>query len=527
MPITVLLILIIVLIVVAVVAVGWVEINIPILSGTLRILRPQKSGVPDEAAVSTLPDAATIGDGELLPELQARAGQPAEAEHNSPFIEYIEAKTLSELDQKFNAFSSEIENDREFWETDYQRRRFRLGSADGSEGLKRLVRDHPQWALPSAILVELSVATHDFQAAGEHLIEGLKRETAKRFGAVLSSGLRLRFEEGGVAPAAAFAAEWCDSQVAPAAKGELLITYAGLLKDAGHEEGHLLAREWAGEICPSERANIFRLAYAYAERRGRWAAAITMYDKHIIWGDEGGVSINNRAILYGHFDKPLQISEYERAAEAGDAFAKANLAQLMISDGYLKAAEHLLLTDEAAGDAAELHAEARRQLLAARRAVADSKEETENSVSEQRRPLARSISLALRHFQRRGAFEGQFSSADGWITASLVAGNARCRARLNGTDLEGDLTFQGICYGGQISVVGQGLLSGSSYDVTLFFETTDTVRFFRWPSLNGAHAKQVEVELNRVAQLPVPAEANAALGPAADALGGLGLQARA
>ncbi|WP_454885917.1 tetratricopeptide repeat protein [Sphingomonas oryzagri] len=508
LPITAFLIFAILVFFVAAVAFRWFEIDATWGKLTLKVHRPYKAGETNPILTQVTEGVSEEQSSTPLPEIHAQASGPAqqEASDSEPdFMAYFRARTVPELDQAYPVFSADMDADsHEFWETDYRSRRAKYGADNGRDGVRKLVTEHPTWAYPHAILLEWSLADHDVPQAEEHLSAGLSRHTSPQFGHVLSAGVKLRFQSLGARAATEFCAEWSVSQIPERIKAGAFLTLAELLKEAGDAEGQRVALEWAVALQPSDRRKIFSLGYSYGEHPGRWASSMWHYRRILGADEDGPVARNNFGVILGNFDKRLQIEEYEQASKEGDKYAIANIANLLIADGFVSAGERLLEAVDNPGSAAELHASALKSALAARRAMLEKRVEIDAAIDSQSGPFRKSLSQSFRYLQsKEQPVEGYFVSDDKMFFVILKMDGANCIARIANTDLSGDLRFQGTCYGGKISDPNQSWL-GLSYDVTLLVESRSLVRLFQWPSSSGQSSLSSSFVLNRVDVPPPP-----------------------
>jgi hypothetical protein len=511
------------------VAFRLIEVDFGVGKVIMKLRRPGKLPTLGASASATEGVAENIASpAPTAPEITAQAGR-AEAEEKddadatSPANhswEYIVARTVEGLDAHWTGWkASVVPEHNEFWETDYRRRRADFGADHGREAMRQLALKHPTWAYPHAVLANWCREGHDLEASEAHLAAGLTRQASPQFGHVLSAGVTLRHETGGLRAALDFCLEWSKAQIPERFKAGLFHSLADLLEEIGDGEGYRVAYEWALLAHPGEKPRSFALAYDYAEAPSHWAPAMSTYQSIVGQGDNGAVSRNNLAILLGHFDKPAQIDSYEQAIAGGDHFAVANLAKLLITDGYVAAGERLLATVTEPSASAELHAGAASAALAARRALEKKQSEISALIKAQLAPYRTAVARSLRHLQSGGtAASGFYVSADGLTQLFLGPTEAQCRMRLGDTNYTGTCKWQASCYAGKLSWDGGGFF-GLSFDVTVIDEGGGVVRLFLWPNAIGPDQSIAVHELRPSATQPpaLPAPQT----PSPSALGGL------
>lgn len=508
-PATALIVLLIVIFLVSAIACRWFEVDASWGKLVFKVRRPDNSRttqihqntILDEAIVmqSNVVSSDVVAQAAIqLPEEQA-SGQPN-------FAAYFEARSLRALDEAFEPFRSTIAaEDMEFWETNYRKRRAEYGADNGRDEMRKLIEENPTWAFPHAVLLKWHLEDHDFEEAEVQLQVGLKKKSSAQFGRLLSEGVTLRYRRNGTRNAVSFCAEWSKAQIPEWQKAGAFGMLAELLKEDGEIEGYRVALEWALAVQPADKSKEFPLAYSYAENPGHWPPAMWHYQRVFASGNDGTVASNNLAILIGHFDKMNQIEGYERAAQGGDQFSVANLAHLLISDGYVLAAERLLKSVADPGSAAELHASAAAAAHAARRAMETKRREIEIVVDKQSASFRHSLARALRHLQSGLASStGFYASDDELIVVELAGDSAACRARFSSLDYAGTLKYQGGCYAGLLLSKGQTFLNTYTTEVTLLEEGGGAVRLFQWPSSIGAQSVVNDYLLKHVESPPEP-----------------------
>lgn len=476
------------------VALRLIEIDFGVGKVVMKVRRPGKLPPLDTPAIrvegvveNVVPQASAT----LLIDAQAGPAEAPkdEAGDSDPTYhgwDYIVARTVEALDSHWEGWKKSMNADHsEFWETDYRKRRANYGADHGREAMRQLALDQPTWAYPHAVLIDWSREDHDHQTAEGHLAAGLTRQASPQFGHVLSAGVTLRFQTNGLSAALAFCVTWSKAQIPERMKAGAFHTLADLLKEAGNREGYRIAYEWAVLIHPSERLQAFALAYDYADGSTHWAPAMATYQAIAGRGDNGAVSHNNLAILLGHFDKAAQIESYEQGIAGGDKFATANLAKLLIDDGYITAGERLLATVAEPGSSAELHARASSAALAARRRLDDRQNEIATLVRGQTDLYRAAIARSLRHLQSGGEkAAGFYVSEDGLTQLFIGPSEAQCRIRIGERNYSAVCTWQASCYAGKLGMDQGGFFSGT-FDVTLVDGGGGLVSLILWPASIG------------------------------------------
>ena len=514
-PITAVIILVIVAAVLAAVMWGGFEFKIGYDKLSLTLSKREKTGTevsPDvdaeEAsreppAEEELPPAPTA-------EIEAQATPPGDQEidHGNTIeqvLAYIRAKTLADLDLAYEQLTSPAkERGDEFWITDYKKRRADLGADNGADAVRRLITDQPAWSYPYAVLIDWAIRDHDYETAECLLQEGEKRLASEQFSFVLSSGVRLKFLTAGPNEALRYCVEFARTALPERMKADMFFLLAELLEEAGHVEGQRVALEWAVALRPSDDGKTFSLAYSYARANSHWALAMWHY-RTVIARNDGAVAQNNLAILLGKFDKAVQIEAYEKAAAAGDLYAPANLAHLLISDGYIAIAERLLKSIEDPGAAAEIHGSAAIEALAARRKLETRDGEIRRSIEQVSKSYRASLARAYKRLQAGGeAASGFYGTGDNMVSASIMPEGANVRVRIGTIDYFGQLTMQATCFAGSISNRADTVLGGYYFDVTLLDEGGGTVRLFQWPRSAGQDHPIHEFGLRKIEGVPPP-----------------------
>ena len=463
-PATALLVLVGLIFLVVAVAFRWFEVNASWGKLVLKVQRPPKAvASPSQPAPSVVQGTAEEAPKAVIDqEIPGQAGTPIVAEPENDetgFMAYFRARTVDAIDKAFPAFIATLDGESdEFWQTDYRERRAGYGADNGRDGVRQLITDHPTWAYPHAVLLKWSIDDHDFAAAEEHLAAGLSRQSSPQLGYVLSAGVRLRFMTGGPRSGLRLCAEWSTASIPERIKAGAFVTLADLLKDVGDTEGQRIALEWAIAIFPQSEGNIFTLAYSYGDTAGRWASSMWHYQRIVGKADNGPVARNNLGVLLGHFDKKVQIDTYEGAAAEGDLYAVANIAHLLIAEGFVRAGERLLKSVAEPGAAAELHGTAATAAHAAQRQLDDRRAGIDGLVERETKPFRQSLAKALRHTQSGGMpAQGAYASKDALIVVLVKEGRALCRIRAGTTDFEGILKDQGTCYAGRVTSSGSEL----------------------------------------------------------------------
>lgn len=277
--------------------------------------------------------------------------------------------------------------------------------------------------------------------------------------------------------------EWSRADLPESSRASLFSVLSDLLKSSGDTEGARIALEFASSVQPKNEVRTFSLAYSYAETNIRWASAIWHYRKCLDDKDDGPIARNNLGILYARLDKAVAIQTYELASNDGDKYAAANIAHLLIEDGYVSLAENLLDAVEDPGNAAELHAGARKALLAEKRRIDTKLEEIAKAANANCDLYQASLAAALRNIQRGepATVVGFFSSADRSVTLETDGDKARCHLRDGEAVFDGSLQNEVTCFAGFMSRSGGSILGADVSQFTLINEGNGTLRLFRWP----------------------------------------------
>jgi hypothetical protein len=293
--------------------------------------------------------------------------------------------------------------------------------------------------------------------------------------------------------------EYLKANIPPRMKAGAFFTLAEILKEAGDIEGQRVALEWAIAIQPYDKDKAFSLAYSYAEASSHWAPAMWHYRKVVSEENDGAVARNNLGILLGNFDKACQVQAYEEAAAGGDLYAPANLAHLLIADGYIAAAERLLKTVENPGAAAELHNGAAAAALAARRKMNLKDTEIRRAVSEASQVYRESVARSFKRLQTNGeAASGIYVSADNMAAANIGPDSASVRIRISTADYEGTLKNQTTCFSGLIGRPGDTILGSYYIEASLIDEGGGVLRLFQWPGSIGVDYRGYSYQLNKI-----------------------------
>lgn len=432
--------------------------------------------------------------------------ESAEATSSKVFFNYLRAKTISDLDIAWDAFTKECltEEAPEFWHTENLRRRADLGAERGRDALRDLAAAQPTWAHPHSTLLNWAIDDHDIEAANRHFAEGLKRSSSPQFGHVLSAGITLRFKTDGKEAALQLACEWSKADLTEAIRAGAFVTLADLLKESGDADGYRTALEFANLIQPSIDDRLFKLAYAYADAGRGWAPAVYHYQRLVGSEDDGPVSRNNVGIIYADLDKAVAVQTYEAAARDGDKYASANLAHLLINDGYIAIAQKLLAEVDDPGAAAENHAAAKKAVLTARRHTEDKLEEITAKAKAEVEPLKASFAAALRNRQQADFVvpAGPYASADHNVLAVINDESALCQLRVGNLVYTGNLQNQATCFAGYLSVKGSSLLGSEIGQFIMLDEGKGNLRLYRWPSKIGLGQGITSYELRQVTELP-------------------------
>lgn len=466
------------------------------LDHSINPAAPETVVLPHEAEPQSLP-ASDVAEVE-------KAEDESSKEEWTTFMAYFDAKTLTALDDAFSGFEPTVSDESvEFWKTDYIRRREALGVDRGREAMRDLATANPGWAMPHAVMLEWALADHDVQSARTHLAAGLAKVNSPQFGHVLSAGTSLLYRHDSRQAAFEFACEWSKADLPERIRAGSFQTLAEALKKDGDVEGYRIALEFAIAIQPTYETRIFSAAYSYADNGSHWLAAIWNYQKVIGPEGDGVIARNNLAIITVQLARAVGIEGYERASAEGDPYAAANLAHLLIDDGYLSLAEKVLNEVDSPGQAAENHASARTALYAAKRVRQEKSEEIEMLARSATEGYRASVASSLRSRQDGlTRVNGIFASDDRRALIQLTDATALVRLRLGSAEHEGSLRDQATCYAGWIGTKGSGILGSLVNEYTLIVETDNTVRLFQWPNSVSITQCLVSFVLHRVEILP-------------------------
>lgn len=438
-------------------------------------------------------------------EPEEKEKEDAQTQSRDTFWQYISASSLTQLDASYELFMSGVGAENvEFWRTDYLSRREKFGADRGREAMRELAAEQPTWAYPHAVMLNWAFDDHDFSGAQQHLDVGLTKMQSQHFGHVLSAGVKLMFRMQGKHMALRFACEWSKADLTDSIRAGIFVTLAEILKEAGDADGYRVALEFASSLQPSNDSRTFNLAYSYAETRTRWAPAIYNYQKLVSASDDGPVSRNNVGIIYADIDKALAVQTYEIASRDGDKYASANLAHLLIEDGYISIAQSLLDSVENPGNAAENHASAKTAALAAKRRVEEKLKEITEAVKTDVLPYKASLAAAFRSLQsgRTEIVRGYFASSDRNVIALIDGDKALCQLRIANVVFDGQLQNQATCFAGFMSTKGGTLLTSETAQFSLINEGDGVIRLFRWPARAGLQHRVEAYELQQVEEVP-------------------------
>lgn len=471
---------------------------------------PVVSYVEPHAEASTLlPETVPALPHEPVPqglEPEEKEKEEAEAQNQETFWNYLRAKTLADLDASFEPFiqSGVIADALEYWRTDYLERRAGFGADGGRDAMRELVAEQPAWAYPHAVLINWAFDDHDMEGARQHLDAGLTKTQSQQFGHVLSAGVKLIFKTEGKQAALRFACEWSRAGLTETIRAGVFVTLAEFLKEAGDLEGYRISLEFASSLQPSNDSRTFSLAYSYAETKNRWAPAIYHYQKLVSAQGEGPMARNNVGIAYADIDKAVAIQSYEAAARDGDKYASANLAHMLLEDGYVSIAQKLLDSVEDPGNAAENHASGKAAALVAKRRAEDKLKEITEVTRANVEPYKASLAAAFRSLQRGEAAPvmGWFASQDRNVIAIIEGDRALCQLRIGHLVYDGPLQNQATCFAGWMSTKGGTILTSEVGHFTLISEGDGVLRLFRWPSTAGLQHRLEAYELRQVQEVP-------------------------
>jgi len=530
-PATTVIVFLIILVLVAAVIFGGFEFDGGYGKFTLKLGKAKHKAVDTDPHVDdgqiAIQDSIMASPPAQDVEAQATPPDPEEettSDDNGGWAAYWNATSVHALDEAYPSFLAILSPGAdEFWETQHRKRRAELGADNGMDGVRQLLAEQPTWVYPYAVLIDWAVRDHDLVAAHRYLDEGLQRQNSPQFGFLLSAGVRLKFITEDAAAALRLCVEYSKATIPERMKATAFFTLADLLKDAGSAEGYRVALEWAIAIQPYDRDKTFSLAYSYSEISSHWPLAMWHYQKVISQENDGPVARNNLGILLGHFDKESQIDAYEKAAAAGDVYAPANLANLLIADGYIAAAERMLKSVDEPGAAAELHSRATSAAMAARRALEEREAEIRRDVATASKEYRASIARSLRRLQSHPELPtGFFGSADNLVAANIGPDGAQMRVRLGRSDYVGLLSPQATCFGGTLHANGATILGTYSIYVTLLAEGDGNLRLFQWPGAIGSSYQMNNYELLKIEGAPpAPPPALPAPPPANNVLAGL------
>ena len=407
---------------------------------------------------------------------------------------FIFSRNEKDLDSGFEKFRSSSDyNDPEFWETVYQDRRFALGTGGTEDDLRRLAQVNSQWAAPYAILIRRAVENHDVAAAQSVLDQALHRNNSKHFDWVLREGINFIYKLRGARQALQFCFDRCKETNDSSVISSIFNTIAHLLKIDNKIDGYRLATEISLSNLPSQNSKRFELAYSYGERSSYWPASIEHYRQLQNDEEEKPMSLNNLGVQLAPFDKASQIDAYESAHDAGNPLATANLARLLIEDGFIAAGERLLNGIAEPGSAAENIAAARTEALKARRVMKENQEDIFRS-SEQQFGLFKATILQSYRFIRENPLQifGEYRSKDNNAKVLFDADGALCSVSISSSLYDGRLKDQIFCYSGIISSQGKSLMDIKFRDVTILQISSTSVRIAIWPQ-SAATESNIEI----------------------------------
>jgi hypothetical protein len=226
------------------------------------------------------------------------------------------------------------------WEAYCEFTRLTLGRGGTLENLKALAEKYPH---SSGVLKYLALGFEEYKdyADAARVYEEAATKTQNEVEQLqLLTKAAAAHAQAGAAAATAKVIDQMKSQVQTSGVGEeeLLNALKGVAEIGKQEEELLAIMERIVDLDPSDTRIRFSLAYKHAEV-GNNDLALFHYLR-IPYNEREPVAWNNLGVVFDHFDLSAKsVEAYRKAEAAGETLAMSNLAQKLITAGFLPEAQ--------------------------------------------------------------------------------------------------------------------------------------------------------------------------------------------
>jgi len=400
----------------------------------------------------------------------------------------FDTKANDVLESSFKIFkekSNSYQEDADFWESWFVKRKHEIGQTDLVTSLELLATSNPSWVWPIVFLIRRHIEFCDADAAKAALARGLSRSTPLERKWVLAEGVRYHARLCGTASAYEFCRAQLASDITDADAGTLLLALAEEVGTDGDVYSSALIKELALRYDVSLSESRFQLAFDYAETESFNVPAFIHYKYITIHDSEVVGALNNLGVIYGNAGRTATQNEYyERASSQGNAVSKSNISQTLIQNGLHLRAENLL--KEIKEDQLELPqvADAFQALASAKNAESKALAKFEVFAESQCRVYRDFISMAFSRWRGKGSapISGEFISSDKTITITLVGDTGDCEYKFAGKLYRGKMIKKALCFEGSLHESGQSILSlGTGIQFLAILTPDDSIRAIIWP----------------------------------------------
>lgn len=415
--------------------------------------------------------------------------------------ELINAESLLDLNRAFEAYdaAADKDSDRDFWTTYYVDCKRELGEAGSLEELRGLADANTAWVNPLASLLRNAVATHDIEAAEVVIKQILARRNKDNSTVVLPAVVQAYYRLYSPERALTFFKDTIAAGATSTERANMLISLAANFSKSAQSFSYRTATEMALLKDSSRKAEIFNLAYNYADENQSWAIAFSRYCEIDAKDSRYDWSLNNRGVITQKIEKEISYDYYARAMKEGSALATSNLARLLVGDGYYAVAERLLDEIEDPKDDAEHVAMSRAEALAGRRSMNKRLDEIFEFATDEAHRYDAVVAKSMRSIEKNDpVLKGVFGSEDRAIMVMFDGGGAAARVTVGTIAFDGVIPNAGLGFAGQLTANGQGIL-GATMSFTILQTGPDEATAVIWPKSSNDKERLRITALERLA----------------------------
>jgi tetratricopeptide (TPR) repeat protein len=225
------------------------------------------------------------------------------------------------------------------WKSQQELWKIYFGKGGSVELMKRLANEKPQNAKLTSLVASAYADFSDHETAAAKYVEAADKTDNIADKIMQRSSAAIQFAYAGKRAQALAMLELVKPDVAGDAIHErsLFATMRRVYEELKEDGGQLAALEHALELAPDDVEDRFTLAYKHQDV-GNEELAFLHYLR-IPPAERTAITWNNLGVSYNRLDmRGLSISSYQRAADMGETLAMSNLANCLITAGFLKQA---------------------------------------------------------------------------------------------------------------------------------------------------------------------------------------------